>query len=440
VPSRPCFQGARFSRRLLAIILLATAGAVGSDNPKSYPIAVWLIPAQEQQRQIQRVISDLAAQYSSAELYIPVFRPHATLCVGKLDGKHVDEELQNLFKSVDYFADNHDELSLAVRADQPIGQRREQWSQFLFLALDNNDAPGAKLIEDTKAFCAVSDLEPSTDARDKKRVMLHVSLMYNGIANSFSDIAQKVANKDEYDLPDQVVFEGIQVVTPRSGNFRDVLRERPDVNGDWKVLYTRKLKSPVPPLRMVMAGGQTGVDQAAWRSARLNRILIGGWCPPGRHQGRRQWTPSEFPCQESRDDTSAAHSDLPRSQRTEWNVRDADATLILRKLENHICKEIQKKPDIPRDVQRDIDEGKDRGTGLTIEHALGLQKQAMICDPSNFQNVKQVVRWIELARARTLNVGGPSEATDYGIGGKAEQFLLKVFAQLRNANASARSK
>lgn len=271
-------------------MLLASGASAGSNSDKPYQVAIWLVPAHEQRSQIQKVISDLSAQYSSSGHSLPVFSPHMTLCTGVIADKDVDKGLRALFDEIDAFATNHEEFSLPVMPDEGrIDERKKQWSQFLFLHLDKTDAPQEALnvLDAKKAFRPLAnpnpdwDLKLSTDSADeeRKRVMLHVSLMYNGIKDSFPDIRKKVQNKNEYVLPDQVVFESIQVVTPRSGEWRDVLKEHPNADGDWDVLYTRKLKLPTPPLRMVMAGGQTGVDQAAWRAARLNRILIGGWCP-----------------------------------------------------------------------------------------------------------------------------------------------------------------
>jgi hypothetical protein len=70
----------------------------------------------------------------------------------------------------------------------------------------------------------------------------------------------------------------------------------------------------------IISGGQTGADRAALNAAFALHIPHGGWCPKGRRaedgpiDARFQLfeTPSSDP-----------------AQRTEWNVRDADATLIL---------------------------------------------------------------------------------------------------------------
>src|SRR2546430_15604495 len=81
-------------------------------------------------------------------------------------------------------------------------------------------------------------------------------------------------------------------------------------------------------LTKVISGGQTGVDQAALRAARDCGLAIGGWCPPGR-ECESGLIPLEFPLQETERERSPDAPDVPRSQRTELNVRDSDATLVI---------------------------------------------------------------------------------------------------------------
>src|SRR6266404_7590609 len=82
-------------------------------------------------------------------------------------------------------------------------------------------------------------------------------------------------------------------------------------------------------LKKIISGGQTGVDQGALRAAKECRLEIGGWCPPGRVR-ETGTIPPEFPLKETARERSADAPDVPRSQRTEWNVRDSDATLVIR--------------------------------------------------------------------------------------------------------------
>jgi hypothetical protein len=70
----------------------------------------------------------------------------------------------------------------------------------------------------------------------------------------------------------------------------------------------------------IISGGQTGVDRAALDFAWEDSPPCGGWCPAAR-KAEDGPIPSRYPLTE----TPAAEY----AQRTEWNVRDSDATLVL---------------------------------------------------------------------------------------------------------------
>jgi hypothetical protein len=72
-------------------------------------------------------------------------------------------------------------------------------------------------------------------------------------------------------------------------------------------------------LQKIISGGQTGADRAALDFAIARGILHGGWCPRGR-LAEDGPLPARYQLSETPD------SDY--SQRTEWNVRDSDATVI----------------------------------------------------------------------------------------------------------------
>ncbi len=70
----------------------------------------------------------------------------------------------------------------------------------------------------------------------------------------------------------------------------------------------------------IVSGGQTGVDRAALDAALALGVPCGGWCPRGRRAEDGE-IPARYPLRET---------PLPTyEQRTEWNVRDADGTLVL---------------------------------------------------------------------------------------------------------------
>jgi hypothetical protein len=163
----------------------------------------------------------------------------------------------------------------------------------------------------------------------------------------------------------------------------------------------------MPPLSKVVSGGQTGVDQGALRGALARGVGIGGWCPPGRVcEGGT--IPGVFPLRETPDDRSAKAPEVPRSQRTEWNARDSDATLILRPA----------RFDQP-----------DAGTEWAAECARRLGRPVTECDPARPGEVARVRDWLTRHGVSTLNVAGPSERTCPGIGAAAEQFVSLLIDQ-----------
>src|SRR5262249_52103900 len=69
----------------------------------------------------------------------------------------------------------------------------------------------------------------------------------------------------------------------------------------------------------IVSGGQTGADRAALDWAIESGIPHGGWCP----QGRKAEDGVIGPQYQLKETPSASYV-----ERTEWNVRDSDATVI----------------------------------------------------------------------------------------------------------------
>lgn len=146
-------------------------------------------------------------------------------------------------------------------------------------------------------------------------------------------------------------------------------------------------------LEKIISGGQTGVDRAALDTAIANRIAHGGWCPKGR-KAEDGVIGTDYSLRETDND------DYRR--RTEWNVRDSDATLIL-------CAG----PPIG-------------GTALTIEFARTYHKPVYVLDIDEQHDVTALITWLHGNRIRILNVAGPRESNYKGIYDKARRLLQRL--------------
>jgi Circularly permutated YpsA SLOG family len=99
------------------------------------------------------------------------------------------------------------------------------------------------------------------------------------------------------------------------------------------------------------------------------------------------------------------------AQRTWWNVRDADATLIL---------------------YRHRLTG---GTALTARVARTLARPLLVADLSRGPPVERIAGWIAAHRVRALNIAGPRESQSPGIYSAARTFLQALFSRLAAGTA-----
>ena len=144
----------------------------------------------------------------------------------------------------------------------------------------------------------------------------------------------------------------------------------------------------------VVSGAQTGVDRAALDAALALGIPCAGWCPQGR-LAEDGAVDERYPLQET---PSRAYE-----QRTEWNVRDSDGTLILKQGLLTGC------------------------TAKTVEFARHQSKPCLIVDLADSPDPQAVRAWISANRVRTLNVAGPRESVRPGIYAQALAFLEELF-------------
>lgn len=144
-------------------------------------------------------------------------------------------------------------------------------------------------------------------------------------------------------------------------------------------------------LARVVSGGQSGVDRAALDVALQLGIPCGGWCPRGRRaeDGRLS---DRYPLRETEEEDYAV--------RTERNVRDADATLIL--------------------TYGPLS----GGTALTARLARKHDKPCRIVNLRTQRTPARAHHWLQERRVRTLNVAGPRESSHRGIYRDARHWLL----------------
>jgi hypothetical protein len=154
---------------------------------------------------------------------------------------------------------------------------------------------------------------------------------------------------------------------------------------------------------ILISGGQSGVDRAALDAAIARDIAYCGWCPQG------GWA-EDFPAPPGLLERYPKLTETPLAdpaQRTEWNVRDADACLII------------------------VDAGGidiSRGTALARELAHRYRTPLFVADLGAPDILKDASLWLRVQQARhgadlKLAIGGPRESEAAGIYAKAKAFI-----------------
>lgn len=155
----------------------------------------------------------------------------------------------------------------------------------------------------------------------------------------------------------------------------------------------------------VISGGQTGVDQGALDAAIAAGVVgWGGWCPKGRLQEDGQIPDKYFP----EGSNGLEESDDSRyTERTLRNLRDSDATLILK-----------------------VNKLMGRGTQLTVTKARKMEKPYRIFHPFRGGHMLKAVEWLALNDFSTLNVAGSRESSSPGIQTSTAIFMRDVLSYL----------
>ena len=146
-------------------------------------------------------------------------------------------------------------------------------------------------------------------------------------------------------------------------------------------------------IKQIVSGGQTGVDRGALDAALECGWPCGGWCPEGR-RAEDGIISDRYPLEET-------YSNDYR-QRTEWNVRDSDGTLILHK---------------------GPIEG---GTALTGKLAADYGRPCLMVELGVHEDIGPVQQWLEANNIRILNVAGPRESKNPGITRRAALYVARL--------------
>ena len=143
------------------------------------------------------------------------------------------------------------------------------------------------------------------------------------------------------------------------------------------------------------------MDRAALDAALAIGLPCGGWCPRGR---AAEDGPIErrYPLVETPQENPA--------QRTAWNVRDSDGTLIL--LRGRAA----------------------GGTALTIECAQQVGKPYLVIDMRQPPDISAIISWLVAQRISALNIAGPRESESPGIEAEAVEWLRELFRRVRASN------
>lgn len=150
-----------------------------------------------------------------------------------------------------------------------------------------------------------------------------------------------------------------------------------------------------------ISGGQTGVDRAVLDAAIAAGLPYRGWCPKGgwaedcpappgilaRYPGLRE-TPDSAP-----------------EQRTAWNVRDSDATMVLTDRRGTVASE---------------------GTALALTCARDFGRPHVVVDLDGPNAQAEAGAFLNARLGQAVCIGGPRESEAPGIYAKAYSLLTEL--------------
>ena len=152
----------------------------------------------------------------------------------------------------------------------------------------------------------------------------------------------------------------------------------------------------MPKLKIV-SGGQTGVDRAALDWAIARGVAHGGWCPQGR-------LAEDGPIASKYQLKATPSSEY--AERTLWNVRDSDGTVIFSRL-----KELS------------------GGSLMTEVFAQQLGKPCLHLTANASNPAKKLRSFVARHQIEVLNVAGPRASLEPDLGKFVQATLEEAFAR-----------
>ena len=161
----------------------------------------------------------------------------------------------------------------------------------------------------------------------------------------------------------------------------------------------------------LLSGGQSGVDRAVLDAAIECGIDYGGWCPKGGWAEDKTTPPGLLATYPNLRETPLADP----AQRTDWNVRDADACMIVIE---------------PGGMEAS------KGSALAQELAHRYRKPLMIVKLDEAEAARDAALWLRFQQRRVgphlvLAIGGPRESEAPGIYLSAKSLLTALLGDMR---------
>ena len=174
------------------------------------------------------------------------------------------------------------------------------------------------------------------------------------------------------------------------------IKNLPEFGGKFKLSHQEKYSWTVSK---IVSGGQTGADRAALDWAIKHGIPHGGWCPKGRRSEEKGPIDKRYLLRET--------PTRKYKQRTEWNVRDSDGTVIF-----------SIKPKLTG------------GSLLTLRFAMKHDKPHLHLyrQGSNADPVTLLLEFLYKHNIHVLNIAGPRAGEEPEIGQFVTEVLEKAFA------------